>query len=401
MSEFDQTSTLACSLGSAWTRALNGDESARREWINEDRGRWSWQGDGPRIKRGDGEWYSLRWNLCDPAALAQLGRFVVAVTVQGNAQAAGLSFGPFRDFLAPAVAQPTRLQLEVDAIAGSWRFRIDGRLAEPAWWNSAVTRVADICGHTLTLKVRHPEDVVFRDLAFHTFGESCRVSVIITCNRFVQRLRHALRSWCHQSCPSGLHEVIVVNPASADGTHEHLRSVARSYPDVRIAELTVAAKLSTNKGAMINSAIPFSRGEWIWLTDADCVFPAHAVALALDYAANHRNRLLFGQRRYLTPSRTDEILAGRVDTLATFDSLSEGDSGGRPHENAPWGYTQIVHRSFFDRSRYPESFTHYAHGDSHFIEICKSRGLLPEQVPGMFCLHLDHPFAWFGNSEFL
>ena len=106
------------------------------------------------------------------------------------------------------------------------------------------------------------------------------------------------------------------------------------------------------------------------------------------------------QRRYLTPRRTDELLSGRVDGLTGFDELSSIPTARSP-ENGPWGYTQIVHRSMFERLRYPETFNHFAYGDGHFIEMCKSRGLVPEQVPGMVCLHLDHPFAWYGSSEFL
>src|SRR5207302_793916 len=192
--------------------------------------------------------------------LRRFNKFVVAITVQGSGQAAGLSFGPFRDFLTEVGSQPRRLQLEVDASANNWRFRVDGCVVEPAWWNSAVNSANDLLSNALTLKARRPEDVLFRDLAFHIFRESCQISIVITCNRFLQRLRLALRNWCHQESPSGTHEVLVVNPGNPDGTHEHVRSVARSYPDVRISEVAVPSTLATNKGAMINGAIPFCRG---------------------------------------------------------------------------------------------------------------------------------------------
>jgi hypothetical protein len=400
MPEPENVLTEANCLLEEWSQALSGNSSAQAQWQNLDAGNWSWQNDGLHLKSGGSEWYSLAWNRCEPSLMRRFDKFVISVTVQGSSQAAGLSFGPFRDFLADVSSQPTRLQLEVDGSARSWRFRVDGRLIDPAWWNSAVNSTNDILNHVLTLKARRPEDVVFRDLAFHIFHASCKLSVIITCNRFLQRLRVALRNWCHQETPGGTHEVLVVNPGNPDGTHEHLRAVARSYPEMRICEVAVPPALAGNKGSMINSAIPLCRGEWIWLTDADCVFPTNAVGLALDYAKGRRKRLLYGQRRYLTTSRTDELLSGRIDGLTGFDTLS-GSPTPRNPENAPWGYTQIVHRSMFDRFRYPETFDHFAHGDSHFIEICKSRGLTPEQVPGMVCLHLDHPFAWYGNSEFL
>jgi glycosyltransferase involved in cell wall biosynthesis len=270
----------------------------------------------------------------------------------------------------------------------------------PAWWNSAVKDTNDILDGTFMLKARWPQEVLFRDVSLTVFSESCKISIVITCNRFLQRMRVALRNWCHQKSPSGLYEVVVVNPESPDGTHQHLCSVARSYPELRICEVAVPSGLASNKGAMINAAIPFCHGEWIWFTDADCLFPPDAVALALQYAENRAGKLLYAQRRYLSAERTDDLLSGRIDSLTDFDTLA-GGVFERCHENAPWGYTQIVHRPQFRKLRYPESFDHFAHGDNHFINACKLRRIVPEQVPGLFCLHLDHPFAWYGNREFL
>ena len=99
-------------------------------------------------------------------------------------------------------------------------------------------------------------------LAADTTAEnSCRLSVIMTCFRFLQRLKLALRNWCHQDqdLPFGAFEVLIVNPESPDGTHEHLATVARSFPHIRVHEIAVGADLSTNKGAMINRAFEASR----------------------------------------------------------------------------------------------------------------------------------------------
>jgi glycosyltransferase involved in cell wall biosynthesis len=263
-----------------------------------------------------------------------------------------------------------------------------------------VTCAGDITSGVVTLKARHPEDVVFRDLAVHLFRESCKISVVITCNRFLQRLRVALRNWCHQDAPPGTYEILVVNPGSPDGTREHIRAVARSFPEVRICEIAAPARLARNKGALINYAIPFARGEWIWLTDADCVFSPSAVGIVRQHIERYPPRLFFGERRYLTGPLTDDLLAGRADGVSGFEALAEAKAI-QPPEVSPWGYTQIVPRAAFERVRYNESFNHFAHSDGHFVESCKRCGLPPEQVPGLVCLHLDHPFAWYGSSEFL
>lgn len=381
-----------------WSLALAGDEQVRARWHNLDSGNWSWQPDGLHLRRGDGEWFSLVPN-CDAALPCR--NLVIGITVQGNAKGAGISFGPFRDFMVEAEARPRHLQLEVDAAAGHWRFRVDGQLIAPSWWNSEVTCANDIVSGAFAIKACQPEQVVFRDLAIHCFGESCKVSVIITCNRFLQRLRIALRNWCRQDCSSGAYEVLVVNPGSPDGTREHLRAVARGYPDVRVCEIAAPAELAANKGALINHAIGFAHGEWIWLTDADCLFPASAVSTVLGYIPSRGDRLFYGQRQHLSDAITSALLAGRADGVADFAELAAATQSGSPTENSPWGYTQIVRRVVFDRLRYTESFNHFAHSDGEFIARCKRGGLLPEQVPGLCCLHLEHPFAWYGNNQFL
>ena len=83
-----------------WAQARGGNSSAQAQWQNLDAGNWSWQNDGLRLRSGGSEWYSLAWSRCDHSLLRRFDKFVVAITVQGAAQAAGLSFGPFRDFVA-------------------------------------------------------------------------------------------------------------------------------------------------------------------------------------------------------------------------------------------------------------------------------------------------------------
>jgi len=121
----------------------------------------------------------------------------------------------------------------------------------------------------------------------------------------------------------------------------------------------------------------------------------------LGYIPNRGDRLFYGRRQHLSDANTSALLAGRGDGVADFAELAAATHSGPPPENFPWGYTQIVRRAVFEHLRYPESFNHFAHSDGEFIERCKRAGLTPEQVPGLGCLHLEHPFAWYGNSQFL
>jgi hypothetical protein len=389
-------------LRTEWQSALEGDASARARWKVCEGGDWKWQEGGVRLTHSGPEWSALVWKGRLADTYEGPGNFLIEVTVGGKAEAAGLSFGPYKDFLAriDSSGAPRHLQLEVDAQAGRWAFRVDGQLMGRCWWDSAVTSAEDLLNGPLTLKAKRVKEAQFRDLALHTFESSCRVSVIMTCYRFLQRLRLSLRNWCHQDLPSGAHELLVVNPQSPDGTHEHLAAVSRSYPHVRVREIPASPHHVTNKGAMINKALAESRGEWVWLTDADCLFASDSVATVLKQIDGESGHLFYGKRHYLTAGQTDALLVGRLDGLRDFADLAKSAAARAP-ENAPWGYTQIVHRSVFEKVRYREEVNHFAHTDGMFVEDCKKHAITPKQVDGLFCLHLDHPFSWYGTNTFL
>jgi hypothetical protein len=393
--------TLADTLRHRAENGFAGSEKSEGRWRVVEGGDWNWNGNGVYVDGKGIEWVGLAFNnwhkvLCDGKR-----NFLIELNVSGKAQSAGLSFGPYRDFLTEIDEHdsPKRLQLEVDADARWWAFRVDGRLIERQWWNEDINSIEDILNGDFTFKARNAHEVWFRDLTFHAFESSCRLSVIVTCNRFLQRLRVSLRNWCHQSLPSGVHEILVVNPQSPDGTHEHLAAVARSYPNVRVREISVESELAKNKGSMINRALQASHGEWIWLTDADCVFSSDCAETVLAQL-NGTSRFYFGQRKHLSVQQTDALLAGRMDALSDFKEIATA-SHSNSQDNMPWGYTQIIHRTTLERVRYRENINHFAHTDDIFVAECQQHGIATQQIEGLFCLHLDHPFSWYGVDMFL
>jgi glycosyl transferase family 2 len=388
------------SLNAIFEQALAADTTARNGWQVIEGRPWVWQHDGVRISKG-GEWSALKWKGWADFKSPALRQFVIEVTVSGQAEAAGLSFGPYKDFLARLDTSngPRHLQLEIDADVGCWAFRVDGQLMHRSWWDTKVRSVEDLLNGTLTLKAKNAETVVFQNLTLRPLLAVCRLSVIMTCFRFAQRLRLALRNWCHQDLPSSAFEVLIVNPESPDGTHELVAAVARGFPHIRVREIAVGADLNTNKGAMLNRAFEASRGEWIWLTDADCLFAPGAAATVLQQVQGREQHLFYGQRRRLSAVHVDALLAGRVDGLLDFGELAT-----EPNlrvENGPWGFTQIVHRRVFEQIRYSEGVNHFARTDDIFVDDCRRHQISPKQLQGLFCLHIEHPFAWYGTQYFL
>jgi hypothetical protein len=385
-----------------WKRAIGGDLDARSEWRVTQGGPWSWPGDALEVTASGSEWSAIEWQRFDWGALERLCNFVVEVTVAGEGGYAGLSAGHYKDFLVELEpeAGERRLQLRVDGTAGLWGFSVDGAWRERQWWDSAITGPADIRNGTVTLKARNPGRVRFRDLTIRSCTTRCQLSVILTCYRFLQRLRVSLKNWINQSLGFGEHELLIVNPESPDGTHDYLQTVMHSYPHIRVREILTPRQRGTNKGAMINRALGVAQGEWIWLADADCIFSPDASAAVLREIGGRTNTLFFGERRYLSTITTNSLLSGRVDGLTEFDVLLRKAEPRSP-DSAPWGYTQIAHRTVFDRVRYREHLDHFAYSDLRFVEDCQRLHIGVEQLPGLACLHLEHPFAWYGTNSFL
>src|SRR6266536_6695632 len=137
---------LAYDLIREWNRALAGDQQAQADWRVDEGGAWSWHDDGLHAESSGADWSTLNWQRCNSEALQELKNFVVEVWISGKAEAAGLSFGAYKDFLAPLEPEMgTRyLQVEVDVASSRWAYRVDGRLMARNWWDSAIQSMEDI-----------------------------------------------------------------------------------------------------------------------------------------------------------------------------------------------------------------------------------------------------------------
>jgi hypothetical protein len=364
-------------------------------------GDWQFDASGVRLRSEGEEWVELEWDKALPA-IPEGKNLLVEVAVAGEGEAAGISFGPYCDFLVPPALLPQRVEVEIDRQRGVWVHRADGGVRPAAWWNDGVQSVDDLTTGRLTLKARYPRDVTFSDLAVREVEATCRISVVLTCSRFLQRLRLALRNWCHQDLPVGVLELLVVNPESPDGTAEHLATVARESRVVPVREVCVPAALATNKGAMINKALELAHGDWLWIADADCLFAAGTAREALRQAEAEPGHLYYLRRRHLTESQTDALLAGTVDSVRDFDDLAAAAAAAwRGDDEAPWGYSQLIPREAFEQARYREDVNHFAHTDESFTEECRRNGYPPRALTNLVCLHLHHAFAWDGTDGFL
>lgn len=120
-----------------------------------------------------------------------------------------------------------------------------------------------------------------------------RVSVIIPCYNHAAYLPESLGSVLSQTVP--LHEVIVIDDGSSDGSAEIAGAFAPS--------VTVVSQPNSGIAAARNAGLQLARGDYIAFLDADDVWPADSLAARLAaFALDPATEVVFGLvEQFLSP----------------------------------------------------------------------------------------------------
>jgi glycosyltransferase involved in cell wall biosynthesis len=95
------------------------------------------------------------------------------------------------------------------------------------------------------------------------------LSIVLPCFNEVDNVREAIRqAQCAALAVAGVHEIVVVDDGSSDGTGRVVAEVARHNPAVRL----VSHSENRGYGAALRSGIKAARMPWMFLTDADLQF---------------------------------------------------------------------------------------------------------------------------------
>jgi GT2 family glycosyltransferase len=230
-----------------------------------------------------------------------------------------------------------------------------------------------------------------------------RISILVTCYRYLRRFSICLESLARQELPAGALEVVVVDPKSPDGLEAHLLAFAGRTPGIRLVHLPLDEKYHRNRGVAINRAFDASSGKVVIGIDGDLVFPPDLIPFLEARVLESPNEVYGVSRSFVPREETERILTGHLDPWAEFGRLAE--SRGDGEENCfvgVLGYCQAVHRSAFARARYPEELDMVNQSDIAFVERLKRRaGVSPRFLEDRTVLHLWHPRNWQGTSEFL
>jgi hypothetical protein len=228
-----------------------------------------------------------------------------------------------------------------------------------------------------------------------------RVSILVTCYRYLRRFSVCLESLARQELPPGSLEIVVADPGSPDGLALHLERFAAKHSGVSVVHLPIDPRYHRNRGVAINRAFDESRGAVVIGIDGDLVFPPTLVGFLEEQVLQSPDRVFGVRRSFVRREDTERILSGELDPFADFErlALSEGDGEENPFVGV-LGYCQAVDRKAFARARYPEEFDKVNQSDIVFVErLRREAGVQPAFLEDRIVLHLWHPRNWQGTTE--
>jgi GT2 family glycosyltransferase len=231
------------------------------------------------------------------------------------------------------------------------------------------------------------------------------VSILVACNRYLQRFRVFARSICLQDYELGRVEVVVGNPHSPDGLSDYLAALRRAAESgnggPHFREVLADPSHFRNRGFLVQRALEASRGSVVIGMDCDLVLPKHFLKMVVQMVRSNPNRVVGVYRRFLTPKTTDSILTGLVDPLTASEALGEEDEEEENGFRGVLGYCQAALREPWLKVGYPEEFDNIAKSDVAFIDRLARVGVRPHFLRGLCVLHLHHPRNWEGTQAFL
>jgi succinoglycan biosynthesis protein ExoO len=193
------------------------------------------------------------------------------------------------------------------------------------------------------------------------------VTVLIAAYNAESFLERAVASALRQTVP--IHELLIVDDASTDGTVKAARALAAG--DGRVRLLT----LPNNGGpsAARNAGLDAATGDWVAVLDADDAYEPERLDQMLTYAAEVRADIVVDNFRYYNAVRD---AAGRVvlddsqpNSLVSFEEFL---SHARPFmPDTDWGLLKPVFRRAFlneHQLRYPLKTRH----GEDFLFLCEA-----------------------------
>jgi len=166
----------------------------------------------------------------------------------------------------------------------------------------------------LSLLLRHG---LHRSYAIHK-NLQLSVSVIVAARNEAENILDCLHSLVNLDYPENLLEIIVVNDRSEDRTEHIITEFIKGKSHFKYFKISSVIQHLSGKASAIFQAIDESKGDIIFITDADCVVPEEWVRKMISYFLD------------------------RVGMVAGFTLLDHSKNLFKIFQNLDWGYMLSV-----------------------------------------------------------
>lgn len=171
----------------------------------------------------------------------------------------------------------------------------------------------------------------------------------------------------------------------------------KDFKKIKGVKIIKWEKNRTNKGAMINAGVAAASAPYVIISDADIVYHPNTLQILRILLTE---QTVVGIKRFLLDSKTTNILLENYNSAKFYDyilqSLKEDKSiRGKITNKTFLGYSQILSKRKFQRTKYVEHLNTFAKSDARFRRsIVRNCNII--ELP-IFCLHLWHPRDWSGR----
>ncbi len=210
--------------------------------------------------------------------------------------------------------------------------------------------------------------------------EPVLASVIIAGRNEAPHWPACLDALANLDYPTDKLEIILVDDASRDHSLSLLRAFAQQRPFVRVISLSVEAKELAGKAGAVLPAIESSKGEIIFVTDADCQVPQNWILSHLSFFTDEVG--LVGGLTLLDQPRHKYGAFQRIQSLDWLFLLSVAFAAGRIGRPLSWMGNNMA----FRRTAY-HAVGGYRSLASHLIEDFSLMDAMVRQTPWRVVLH--------------
>lgn len=173
-------------------------------------------------------------------------------------------------------------------------------------------------------------------------------SVMIVCDRYLQRLNLALRNWFWQTVDNSNVEILVSSSCPDDGVRNYLENTAASFPNHALT--LVENEPGLTKLEYQETLIARARGRIFVFVDADMVFPTCFLSSVASLDLQD-GTCVWLPRAYLSREQTYRAILGDLDLRdpALFVRPLSGElAGAAIYEKETTGYCHVYTRRTFE-----------------------------------------------------